>query len=78
MSKILKPARLDLDHNSPNAAKEWKHWRRTFENFIDECGDQAPDKFRSIVNCVSADVFEFVEDCSSYDDVIAVLEKLYM
>ena len=47
----LKPSRLDLDHNAPNASKEWKHWRKTFENFIAECGEDAPDKFCSIINC---------------------------
>ena len=53
-----------------------KHWRRTFENFIDECGEQAPDKFRSIVNCVSADVFEYIKECSTYEEVIGTLQKL--
>ena len=69
MSKILKPQRLDLDHNSVDAAKEWKHWKRTFQNFIDDCGDDAPDKFCSIVNCVSASVFEYIEECTTYESV---------
>ena len=78
MSKILKPSRLDLDHNAPNASKEWKHWRKTFENFIAECGEDAPDKFRSIINCVSASVYEYVEDCTTYDEVINTLVGLYV
>jgi hypothetical protein len=36
MEKVLKPTRLDLDVSAPNAAKHWKHWRKTFENFITE------------------------------------------
>ena len=43
MDALLKPARLDLDRNSPTAAKEWKHWHKTFTNFITECGSKAPD-----------------------------------
>ena len=78
MSKALKASRLDVDPNSPTAAKQWKHWKRTFDNFITECGDSAPDKFRSIVNFVSADIFEYIEDCTSYDDVIETLSKLYV
>jgi len=31
MDTLLKPAHLDLDPNSPSAAKEWKHWHRTFK-----------------------------------------------
>ena len=53
MDTLLKPARLDLDPNSPTATKEWRHWHRTFTNFIDECGDKAPDQYRTLVNYVS-------------------------
>ncbi len=78
MSKALKPSRLDVDPNSPNAAKLWKHWKRTFDNFIAECGDTAPDKFRSIINFISADVYEYVEECSTYDEVVTTLERLFV
>ena len=78
MSKALKPLRLDLDPNSPDAAKQWKHWKRTFDNFIEECGNTAPDRFRSIVNFISAEVFDYVEECTTYDTVIEILERLYV
>ena len=78
MSKALKPIRLDLDPNSSDAAKQWKHWKRTFDNFIEECGETAPDRFRSIVNFISAEVFDYVEDCTTYDAVIETLERLFV
>ena len=78
MSKALKPLRLDLDPNSPNAAKQWKHWKRTFDNFKEEWGDTAPDRFRSIVNLFSAEVFDYVEECETYDAVIETLDRLYV
>ena len=78
MSKTLKPSRLDVDPISPNAAKQWKHWKRTFDNFIAECGTDAPDRFRSIVNFLSADVFEYVEECTNYEEVVDTLKKLYV
>ena len=78
MSKILKPARLNLEHNSSNASKEWKHWKRTFQNFIEECGDEAPNKFRSIVNLVSTNVYDYIEYCDSYEGVITTLDGLYI
>ena len=78
MSKILKPARLDVDHNSPNVSKEWKHWKRTFGNFITECGEDAPDKFRSIVNFVSANVYDYIEDCNTFEQVVTTLGGLYI
>ncbi|XP_063872039.1 uncharacterized protein LOC135106710 [Scylla paramamosain] len=49
---LLKPCRLDTDPSSPTAAKEWKHWHRTFQNFIEESGEAAPNKLRALVNCL--------------------------
>ena len=77
MSTALKPLNLDLDPNSPNA-KQWKYWKRTFDNLIEECGDTAPDCFRSIVNFISAEVFDYVKECMTYDAVIEKLERLYV
>ena len=58
--------------------KQLKHWKRTFDNLIAECGDDAPDKFRSIVNFLSADVFEYVEECTNYEEVVDTLTMLYI
>ncbi|XP_057297680.1 uncharacterized protein LOC130628713 [Hydractinia symbiolongicarpus] len=78
MSKALKPSRLDIDPTSPKAAKEWKHWKRTFDISITECGPEAQDKFRSVINFISSDVFEYVEECTTYDQVVETLTKLYV
>ncbi|XP_068211794.1 uncharacterized protein [Palaemon carinicauda] len=78
MAKLLKPSRLDTDPSSSNAAKEWKHWHRTFTNFIEESGDAAPDKLRALVNCVSSSVYELIEDCSTFESAIAKLDSVYV
>ena len=78
MEKLLKPARLDVDPNSPTAGREWKHWHKTFSNFIEECGENAPDKFRTLVNSVSYSVFEYIEDCTDFESAIAILEGIYL
>ncbi|XP_048589516.1 uncharacterized protein LOC125573188 [Nematostella vectensis] len=78
MDAVLKPHRLDLDPNSPTAAKEWKHWLKTFENFIAECGSRAPDRYRTLINYVSHNVYEYIEDCSTYDSAIQVLKQLFI
>ena len=75
MSKLLKPERLNLDPQSPNAAKDWKYWFKTFENFIIMCGADAPDKHLSLINLISSDVYEYVEDCTDYDSVKNTLEN---
>lgn len=78
METLLKPQRLDLDPNSPSAAKEWKHWLQTFTNFIRECGERAPDEHRTLVNYVSHNVFEYIEDCPDYESSIEALNRLYV
>ena len=78
MEALLKSSRLDLDPNSPTAAKQWKHWHRTFTNFIEEYGDRAPDKFRTLINYVSHNIFEYVEDCPDYDVAIETLTQLHV
>ena len=78
MDTLLKPARLDLDPNSPSAAKEWKPWHRTFRNVIDKCGENAPNKFRTLVNYVSHNVCDYIEDCADYDSAIETLTQLYI
>ncbi|XP_066980104.1 uncharacterized protein [Macrobrachium rosenbergii] len=78
MAKLLKPCRLDTDPSSPTAAKEWKHWHRTFQNFIEESGEAAPNKLRALVNCVSPSVYELIEDCVTYEGAVAKLESVFV
>ena len=30
----MRPERLSLDPSLPTADKEWKHWIKTFENYV--------------------------------------------
>ena len=75
---LLKPTKLDVDPNSPTASKEWKHWRCSFTNFLEECGENAPDKLRSLVNCVSYSVYEHIEECNDFESAMDKLDKLYV
>ena len=53
-------------------------WHRTFNNFIDECGENAPDKYRTLVNFVPHNVYEYIEDCTDYDSAVSVLDQLFV
>ena len=76
--KILAPEKLATEPNESSAEKHYRHWKRTFENFLQDCGDNAPDKLRCLTRYVSADVFERFADATSYDDAISVLDSLYI
>ena len=38
MDKYLIPDRFATDPSESNAAKQWQHWKCTFENFLAELG----------------------------------------
>ena len=64
MNKVLKPARFDIRPNAPNAAKLWRHWLATFENFLETIEQDNLSKLTVFTNYVSADVYElFLRSC---------------
>ena len=78
MHKYLRPERLDANPDSPTAAKEWFHWKRTFTNFLTSAGEEAPDKLSMLVNFVSPRVYEYIGESDNYDAAIALLEAVYV
>ena len=67
MNKLMKPEHLSLDPNSPFVAKKWRHWQRTFENYLasfpaeegkggnDEVADT---KLKCLINSVDFNIFD--------------------
>ncbi|XP_076822232.1 uncharacterized protein LOC143468748 [Clavelina lepadiformis] len=84
MSKTsaVKPAKLEVDINCETASKLWKHWKSTFDNFLAELAQEqistAPpiNKLQILTNFVSAEIFEFIEDCNTYDSAVEILQDL--
>ena len=79
----MRPQRLSLDPNSPSAGKEWKHWIRTFENYLASLPERAEDeipvnKLHLLTNSVAYDVYDSIEECVTYESAIRVLENLYV
>ena len=75
--------RLDIELGSISAAKEWRHWLKTFENYIEVLTAALPeerniDKLEVLINCVSHQVYDHVEESEIYDEVIRVLKALYV
>ena len=78
MDKALRPDRLDKDPNDPDAAKEWIHWRRTFENFVVGVSTDKEEKLKILTNFVSSKVFQYIEDSTDYDSAIKTLASLFI
>ena len=77
MERFLRPERLDVDSNSPNASKNWKHWKATFENFLDSFTTPPTDKLSILVNFVSPNVYEIIAECNDYASAIKTLKETY-
>ena len=80
MKKLMKPERLSVDPNSSTAAKEWKHWHKTFDNFLSSFPeqDEQVDKLKILVNYLGFEVYEYVEECQSYTEAVETLQKLFV
>lgn len=79
MEQFLKPERFDVDPTCASAEARWKHWKKTFSNFIEKIPNVTEDnKLPLLCNYVSATVFLYINDAESYNDAIAILDSLYV
>ena len=78
MDKVLRPERFEVDPSATGASKASIHWKRTFENFLSVLPGEGLDKFGVLTNFVSPAVFEYIEECSSYESAIESLQNIYV
>ena len=79
MDKLLKPAKLAIDVNSGSAAKQWRHWLKTFQSYVSLYSDAYSEvKLAALINCATPEVFEHFDHCESYEEAEATLEKLFV
>lgn len=69
---------MNSDPNATVAEKEYLYWKVTFSNFIDESKENAPNKLHSLIKYVSALIYEFISDCTSFEAVINILDKFFI
>ena len=78
MDKVLRPERLETDPSSNVAAKEWLHWKRTFENFLLVLPQTDLNKLNVLANYVSPSIFQHIEDCTEYEAAMEILSALFV
>ncbi|KFD60433.1 LOW QUALITY PROTEIN: hypothetical protein M514_27390 [Trichuris suis] len=76
MERLLKPERLDVDPNSPTAPEEWKHWRATFEHFLEVLPPGSVNPKAPLVNHVSPRIFSSFTEAKSYEDAMKTLRDV--
>ena len=78
MERLLRPERLDMDRSSPTVAQEWKHWLKTFKNFLGAPPQDNLDKLSLLTNFVSPRLYETISECTVYDEAIRTLQSQYV
>jgi len=88
ISASRKPSELDIDRHSPTATKHWKHWLKILENYLEDARERMPrpadaaeqpprNKLSLLISYVLAEIYELIENCTSYDDANVKLEETF-
>ena len=78
MDKYLRPSKFEADPQSSNSDEEWKHWKKTFDNFLGAITAETLDKLKVLCNYVSPTNYRYIADCTNYDDAIKSLEEVFI
>ena len=89
MERYLKSERLGIDPNTTDADKTYKHWFRTFNNFLEslstsntasssQSSTQTVNKFNLLINYIEPNVYKFISECEAYDQAIETVKRIYV
>ena len=77
MDKFRRPQiSFDKNPNSSTASKEWTHWYGTFETFLAAISSHEPNKPDTLINYVDPTVYDYIAECTAYEEAIDVLKDL--
>ena len=77
--QLLRPRKLSINPEEPDATLVFNFWLRTVEDFIAGLqeprreGDPEINKKHIIVNCLSPTVYPHVKEATTYDAVVTTL-----
>ena len=80
MAKHLRPDKLDAEVRSSTAENDFKHWFRTFNNYLTAVKKQTPDtnELDLLICFVTPTVYAHIAEEATYGAAIKRLEKLYV
>ena len=78
MDKALRPDRFEGSANTSTSAKEFTHWLKTFEHYVDVLPQENLDKLKLLTNYVSPAVYDYFSECDTYAKSIDALKKVYV
>ena len=78
MDKALRPGRLEVSPNSPDATKIYKHWKTTFEYFLAVLPQDNLNKLHVLTNFVAPDIYDLFSQDTTYDNAMTTLNSNYV
>jgi len=80
MDRFLNPDKLCADPESSAAEKEYRHWLRTFQNFLTQVRESTEgevDELSILVNYVSPNVYAYIEESETYANALELLQTIF-
>ena len=85
MDKLMRSSRFDAEPNTLNAEREYKHWKKTFENYLEGATSEGDipaslvrKKHHAFKNSVSANVFELIYDADNFNLTLQKLDEAFI
>ena len=80
MDKVLRPERLDIDPASADASDEFRHWHKTFQNYLAALSSEEIrfSQLEVLTNLVSPKVYRNFAEENDFDRAIAALQRIYV
>ena len=81
----MRPSRFDAEPNTQNAEREYKHWKKTFEDYLEGATSDVDSfalldrkKHHALMNSVSASVFELICDADNVAGMHGSAQELHV
>ncbi|XP_059833100.1 uncharacterized protein LOC132398117 isoform X1 [Hypanus sabinus] len=79
METVLRPDRLDLDPQDPDAALAFEHWLACFQSYLEEVRATEPAVMhRILLSRVTPKVYSIFRDLPTYDGALDALKRQYL
>ena len=78
MERSLRPERFDVLADSSSAEKEFNYWLKTLQNYLEALPQENLDKLKVLTNHISASVYEYISEETTYERAIEALKKIFV
>ena len=69
---------LDIKPCSLTAARDYCHRQTILLNYLDNYQERIPNKYWTLLNCLSSSVCEYIEECTDFNIDIRKLDTLFI